>query len=486
MSSNISCNTSSLNSYIPSASKPWDMKRANHVYRRLAFGADLKELNKALAMEPQVLINSLVDNAKVLPVTDAPDWANKTRQDYIDEGKDFGEENGNNKREWRVQGVNDLLSDDLRGRLTLFWHNHFVTELGVYSCSNYLYNYYNILQTHALGNFKDFVRAIGISDAMLIYLNGFENTANEPNENYARELYELFTLGVDNGYTQADIVETSKALTGYNRKTDGFCSPIYFNNNTFNSDPKTIFGKTGNWDYDDVIDILFEEKAPLIAKFICTKIYKYFVSPVINESIIDDLASVFVIDFEISTVLKRLFKSEHFFDDEAIGTIIKSPYDVTHNYMKVTNFTIKEENKITVYSLNRIAGQELFNPVDVAGWQGDRDWINSSTLGGRWQGLEFFIQHTWRNYREELRDFAIDSSSSSNDPAIVTKSIIDRFVPKELHTQTDYDIATDIFKGDIPQNYYDDGIWNLNWDEVPSQVVLLLLHVTKIPEFQLK
>ena len=117
----------------------------------------------------------------------------------------------------------------------------------------------------------------------------FENTSAHPNENYARELYELFTLGVDNGYTQTDIVETSKALTGYNHRND-FCADIFFANGTFDASDKTIFDQTGNWGYDDVIDILFEQKGSLIAKFICTKLYKYFVSPVVNEDIVDDLA----------------------------------------------------------------------------------------------------------------------------------------------------------------------------------------------------
>jgi uncharacterized protein (DUF1800 family) len=318
-----------------------------------------------------------------------------------------------------------------------------------------------------------------------MYLNGFENTAASPNENYARELYELFTLGVDNGYTQTDIVETARALTGYNHR-EVFCDTIAFGTSTFDANEKTIFGRTGNWGYNDVIDILFEEKGLLIAKFICTKLYTYFVSPTVNESIVDDLASEFVLDFDIAKMLKRLFKSEHFFDDEAIGTLIKSPYDLTNHYLKTTNFTLNEIGFEAVFYYNVIAGQELFNPVDVAGWQGDKDWINSSTLGGRWQVMENFVWYTWNNFREELRDFALDTSDHSIDPAFITKSIIDRFVPKELHTETDYMIATDVFKGDIPQNYYDDGSWNLNWDTAPYQIVLLLLHIIKIPEFQLK
>ena len=147
--------------------------------------------------------------------------------------------------------------------------------------------------------------------------------------------------------------------------------------------------------------------------------------------------STFQIDFNIAEVLRRLFKSEHFFDDEAIGTIIKSPYDLSHNFLKTTNFTVNENARGTIYYYNYLAGQQLFSPVDVAGWQGDKTWINSSTLGGRWTTLESMIWYTWNNYREELRDFALDTSDHSIDPAFITKSIIDRFVPKELFTESD-------------------------------------------------
>ena len=479
------CNTDSLATYIPSSSKPWNMRRVNHLCRRLGFGVDMNGIHAALESTPEDLIDSFIDQAINMPPTPAPSWANMTYSDYIDNGLDFNVETQNNQQEWKLQTLNDLLNDGLRGRITLFWHNHFVTELESYYCSSYLYSYYHLLQTHCLGDFKEFVREMGLNEAMLIYLNGFENTSQEPNENYARELYELFTLCVDNGYTQTDIEETSRALTGYNH-WDDFCDQIYFNSSTFDSANKTIFGQEGNWGYDDVITILFEQKNTLIAKFICAKIYKYFVSPEINEAIVDDLASTFGADFNIANLLRRLFKSEHFFADEAIGTIVKSPYDLTHNFLLTTNFTVNQEDIGAIFYYNMLAGQELFNPVDVAGWQGDQDWINSSTLGGRWLGLENFIWYTWNHYQEELRDFAIATSDYSNDPAFITKSIIDRFVPNELYTLSDYDVATDIFKAEIPQIYYDDGSWNLNWDTVPYQLVLLFLHLTKIPEFQLK
>lgn len=480
-----SCNTASFNLFIPTTNNPWNEEKVNHLYRRLGFGVSKADIDSALTQTPRNHIEDLVQEAIALPTTDAPEWADWDYNDYIGMGLDFTETNQQYRYDWFIQAFNDLRSDGLRGRMTLFWSNHFVTEFQTYHCASYLYTYYNLLQTHALGNFKDFVREIGLCEAMLIYLNGFENTVAAPNENYARELYELFTLGVDNGYDQTDIVETAKALTGYNNRSV-FCGPITFNTNTFNSSEKTIFGRTGNWDYDDVIDILFEEKGSLIANFVCTKLYKYFVSPVINQDIIDEMAAIFSVDYNIGNVLKKLFKSEHFFDNEAIGSQIKSPYDLTHNYLKATDFTISYDIEKGLHYLNGVVGQQLFSPPDVAGWQGDHDWINASTLTGRWDLMGYLLYHTWDTNPEEFRTFAIDSSGNSNDAAYVTKSIIDRFIPKEFHETLDYDVATDVFKGDIPQNYFDDGLWSLSWSEVPYQVTLLLSHLTKIPEFQLK
>ncbi len=491
METSTSCNTSTLTVFVPTTDNPWNAEKANHIYRRLCFGASETELNAALSLTPEQFIDSLVDQAIATPVTPAPSWFNTSYQDYINAGLDPDEQIQNNHGEWRLLAFNSFLNGGLKARLNLFWSNHFVTQLDNYYCSSYLYKYYNLLETFSTGNFKDFVSAAGKNEAMLIYLNGFQNTAEAPNENYARELYELFTLGLNNGYNQTDIVETAKALTGYNRHIGNnpgntFCEPIVFNPDTYNNTDKVIFGRTGNWDYDDVITILFEEKAPLIAKFICEKLYKYFVSSTLNDAVINEMATIFVTDFNIANVLRTLFKSEHFFDTKTLGSIIKSPFDLTQNFIKVTGFNYTDDFKESIMWVNNTVGQYLFQPIDVAGWQGDRDWINSSTLTGRWQLCEYMIWTTWNEDPEAFRNFAIEISNTSTDPYIITRAIIDRFVPKELYTTLDYETATDIFKYNIPENYYTDGIWSLFFEQAPYQILLLLMHVTKMPEFQLK
>lgn len=480
-----SCITSTLQPYVPSTLNPWNAERIRHAYRRLGYDANKATIDASLALVPNDLINQLIDTSLNAPSWPEPVWADFTNDDYANLGFDFDEQTQENHREIFLEVMNQMQTTGLKGRLVLFWSNHFVTRLEDYYASNHLYEYYSTIEEHLLGNFQEFVRAIGKTSAMLVFLNGLENTNNSPNENYARELFELFTLGVDNGYTQNDIVETSKALTGYNHR-ENWTYPIYFDASTFDNSEKTIFNQTGNYDYDGLIDLLFEERAPQIAQFICKKLYSYFVSATVNETVVTEMASIFVQDFNISNVLRILFKSEHFFDSKTIGTQIKSPYDMTMSYLNITNFSLQEDHYEAMVWFNNVLGQQMFEPVDVAGWQGDRDWINSSTLTGRWEILQWTIWHTWNNFNEELRAFAIDSSNNSNDPYIVAKSIIDRFMPLELYSIEDYQAATDIFKHNLPENYYENQIWNLQYESVPYQVVLLLLHLIKLPEFQLK
>jgi len=482
-----SCNDAELIPYTPTSQNPWDTAKAKHIYRRLGFGAKQSDVDAALSLNPGGFIDTLVDTAAGQPPTPAPSWGYWSFSDYTD----YIPEGAQQAIDWRVQTVNDFMSEDLRGRLTLFWMNHFVTEYGSYEHAPYLFQYYNTIQIHALGNFKEFLRAIGINSTMLIYLNGFENTNVNPNENYAREFYELFTLGEANGYTQNDILETARALTGYNH-WDDYRAEIYFDNSTFDDGEKTIFGQTGLWGYDDVIDILFQEKENELAFYICEKLYRYFVSPSVDEfieqNIIQPLSDVFIANnFEIVPVLKLLFKSEHFFNERALGVIIKSPYDVILGFIKETEFFYDDELADGLVYYTELVGQELYDPPDVSGWQGDESWINSSTLIGRWQLLELYLAYLYDNDSgTSFIDLARNLSSDSNDPYYITEVVIDHFMSKKLFTIEDYEVATDIFKWDIPQNYYDEGLWNLSWAQAPIQVFLLLRHIATIPEFQLK
>lgn len=386
--------------------------------------------------------------------------------------------------------ANDARSGSLKTQLVLFWSNHFVTEQIVFDAPAYLYQQHIMRQTHAIGNFKDFVTAVGIDKAMLVYLNGLENIAEEPNENYARELYELFTLGVDNGYTQLDIQETARALTGYNTLVSRW-GEIDFNNDTFDSTSKTIFGQTGNWNYDDVIRILFENKAPLIANYICGKLYKHFVSPQLNEAIVSELAQTFLDnEFEIAPVLAQLFKSEHFFDDKSIGTIIKNPTDLLISFQKELEMDLSQSDsdldenvRLFFYNLN----YHFLNPPNVAGWPGDSDWLDSISITERWLRMGHQVAYQ-RNADENIfSDFILNLfDANESDVEFVAREIVNYFLSRELIHEEEYTEAIAVFKSGVPESYFTNNIWNVSSSEVPGQVFRLLRHIILIPEFQLK
>ena len=335
-----------------------------------------------------------------------------------------------------IRDRKDMINNGFRERLSLFWSNHFVIEFRDVNQPAYLYQYYALIQTHALGNFKTFVHEVGLAPAMLRYLNGYENKKNSPNENYARELYELFTLGEGNGYSQEDITETSRALTGYNR-FQTYLGIIEFNENTFDKGSKSIFGRQGNWGYTDVIDILFEEKKDLIAEFICTKIYRYFVSPQVEVSIVNDMARTLKQnEFEILPVLKQLFKSEHFFDSVNSNVLIKSPADLMLGLHHSLALQQKNSVDLEINLRNKCKemGQEIFSPVDVAGWQGDQDWINSETLPKRWEYADFLLIKYWQNDRTQFQTFIQDlvGNEETNSERVVTQLMYFMFCPFEI------------------------------------------------------
>ena len=488
VTTNPPCNTALLEQYVPSGANPWTSQKIKHLYRRLAYGTNLAGIDAGLALTPASIVDTIVDTAYNLNPTPPPSWGYFSLSDFTD----FDSENPENVNQWYIQTANDTITEGLRARLTMFWMNHFVTELDSYgSYAPYMFQYYNLMQTYALGNFKEFVRAVGVNSTMLIYLNGFENTSNNPNENYARELFELFTLGENNNYTQQDILQAARALTGYNHWDDPGAQ-IYFDQSTWDSDPKTVFGSEEFYTYDQLIDTLFDLRETEIAQFICTKLYKFFVSheydSLTQQDIINPLAQTLInANFEMVPMLKQLFKSQHFFDQSALGILIKSPFDVVFNYINEGNFFYDEPVLNGLVYHTGILGQQIYSPPDVSGWQRDQTWINTATLSARWQLMELFNGYLFNlGLQAQFVDLARELSSDSNDPFVITKAVVDFFNSKELFTEPDYQAATSVLKWEVPQNYYDDGIWSLDYETAPYQVYLLLNHLTKLPEFQLK
>lgn len=491
----LNCAVGSLDVYAPSAEAPWNEERIKHLYRRIGFGANRQMIENALTQNPADLIDRLIDEAIAKPNFPRPDWADWAISDY--DPDNITAQALEQFYEVITRWSSEFLDDNaLRAKLMLFWSNHFVTKAEDYNCPSYNYDYFRLLEENSLGNFRDFAHAIGTAPSMLIFLNGVQNTRFEPNENYARELFELFTLGRDNNYTQNDIVEAARALTGWNGFTEG-CAPITYVSQFHDSGPKTIFGQTGNWDYDGLIDLIFTQRATESATYICGELYHHYINREPNEDIIDGLAQIFLDNsFEIAPVLRALFKSEHFFDEAHVGGGIKSHIESVYGFIKEIDFPINDlvlpgafPNRpfINIHFANAELGQSLFDPPNVAGWPGDRDWINSSTLTSRWNLSDFFIFDLFQNQRNTLILWVQSLVDNSNDPEFITKRIIDFFISKELQTEQDYANGLMAFKWEVPENYFEDGSWNLDWDQeiVGAQIAFLIRFVSRLPEFQM-
>ena len=498
----VNCNTAPLTPYAP----PLDKTRVEHLFRRAGFSASVQTVDQSVGQTAGALVDSLVNDALALPPLPAPAWQDWNRANYPADDDAAGPIIRSQRDSWRLDYTQALLDNNLRDRMSFFWSNHFVTELEIYESPSYLYYYTDCLQRNALGNFKTFVSEIGLTYAMLYYLDGVYNNGDNPNENYARELYELFTLGEGNGYTEQDIIETARARSGYTERGEERWDPVIFDITTFDPGVKTILGQSGTWGYDDVIDILFEQRPNEIATFICRKIYEFLVHPDSNdatgnaEAIISGMATTFISNnFELAPVVSQLLKSQHFFDDNAIGVIIKSPFDYYLNFINETGFAYDDTNLSFALESSRLIGQELFEPVDVAGWQRDRQWINTNFIIGRWLTIEVMIQGFFQANQEQFRTLAMDAvgpaDSNTSNPETVVRALVDKFLPKGLLTPQDFENAMDVFKiDDVPENYYGSdnipgglGLWMLAVSpEVPQQVFLLLMYLSRQPEFQLK
>jgi len=260
-------------------------------------------------------------------------------------------------------------SEEINERMTLFWANVFVCKDNVVP---YVQKYNNTLRKYALGNFKDFIKAVSKEPAMIKYLNTNKNRKDYPNENFGRELMELFTLGAGN-YTEKDVREAARAFTGYGFKINGNFQ-LYSKQHDYGI--KNFMGWKANLDGDDIIAIICKQRA--CAEFICTKLYTYFVNEKPNDVHIAALVDAFYPGYEIKDVMQYMFTTDWFYAEENIGTKIKSPIDLLTSINKVVpyHFTERKEH---IY-IQRLTGQLLMHPPNVAGWKGGRSWINTNTL----------------------------------------------------------------------------------------------------------
>src|SRR3954468_24011627 len=268
--------------------------------------------------------------------------------------------------------LNEMINSQaqLREKMSLFWHGHFASRN-----LNILYQQQllDAIRRNALGNFGDMLKEVSKSAAMINFLNNNQNRKDHPNENFAREVMELFTMGRGN-YTEQDVKEAARAFTGWGATAKG---EFVFRRFQHDYGSKTVLGKTGNFDGDEVLEILLEQKQT--ARFISQKIYRFFVNDTLDQQKADWLADRFYkSDYDIGKLMEDIFTGDWFYDEKNIGCKIKSPVELLVGIQRM--LPMKLENEEALLLLQRLLGQILFYPPNVAGWPGGKTWIDSSTL----------------------------------------------------------------------------------------------------------
>lgn len=269
---------------------------------------------------------------------------------------------------WMHEMVNT--SAQLREKMAFFWHGHFACRnLNVF----YQQGLLDVIRRNALGNFRTLLNEVSRSAAMLNFLNNQQNRKDHPNENFAREVMELFTLGRGH-YTENDIKDAARAFTGWSANVKG---EYVFRKFQHDFGTKTVLGRTGNFDGGEVLDILLEEKQT--ARYISNKIYRFFVNENADNEKSEWLADRFYkSDYDIGKLMEDIFTSDWFYDEKNVGTRIKSPVELLVGIQRM--LPMKVENEEALMVLQRILGQILFYPPNVAGWPGGKSWIDSSSL----------------------------------------------------------------------------------------------------------
>ncbi|MEO5929892.1 MAG: DUF1800 domain-containing protein [Candidatus Kapaibacterium sp.] len=489
-----------LSPYVPRADKPWDEHRAAHLLRRAGFGFSWSDLNTALQSTPTALVDAMLKSSAApappgswvtqIPPTQITDT---DRTQFYTWVRDM--------QEWWINLMMQP-QNALREKMVLFWHNHFVSEYTKVEVTQHLYNQNQLFRQNAFGMFNDLTKKVSVDPAMLIYLDGATSRQGNPNENYARELMELFTLGAGaykDGtphYSEKDIVEMAKALTGWT--VNGLTGE--FKSARFDSGSKTIFGKTGNFglapNTTNVIDHIFSQDDKDIvnhkraAVYICTKLYQFFVSETPDMDIVAGMAQTLVDSYwMIGPVLKQLLTSEHFFDDNVIGAKIKSPADFVLGSMRQFSLTpafARNNSDVArpeTHDPNvamAFLSQWLLYPPNVKGWLGGRTWISSATVPLRIRYSKMWIEPIPGALPWNFNPVTfVKSLPDSDDAEKLLGHMIALLLPLGISDESKQGLLDELLGGGPAYE------WNPDASNAATRIRACLIRMTNLGEYQL-
>mgnify|MGYP003345886032 FL=1 len=316
-------------------------------------------------------------------------------------------------------------ANPLAEKVALFWHNHFATSNDKVRSIPQMLAQNELIRTHGLGSFKSLLHGMSRDTAMLVWLDGNANRKRHPNENFAREIMELFALGVGN-YTEKDIQEAARAFSGWHVREGAF----WFNQLQHDESTKTVFGKSGNFDGAAIVDLCLEQ--PACARFLGMKLLKTFVCPDPSTEQIDAVAArIRAHDYNMSPVMRELFSSQLFFGASCRRNVIKSPLDLVVGSLRSLAATVKWP---PVARLLANLGQDVFEPPSVKGWEGGRLWINSSSILLR---TNFATELASGDQIATLRTAILDMAAGASDAVAtqIEKLLLGGHTDAALHSE---------------------------------------------------
>lgn len=353
--------------YFPLGANPWDGVKVAHLYRRAAFGVSWETIRRGVESTPDRLVAQLVEGG------DGQAAFDEECGGLLEGALASGE-----PRQLKAVWLYRLLYSPhpLAERMTLFWHDHFATSNAKVNDLRLMQRQNDVLRRHALGHFGEMLQEITRDPAMMVWLDSQLNKKGRPNENYAREIFELFSLGVGR-YSEKDIQEAARALTGW-EVVDG--RAVFFPEHHDDGE-KTILGRTGRWAAGDVVRIALQQ--PACARFLVRKLFGELVSETVepSEEMLAPLADGFRLrNYDIAWLVETILGSWVFYSPAAIGQKVKGPVDFAVGAVRML---AGRASPLELADLCDQLGQSLFYPPSVKGWDGGDAWLNSTTLLGR-------------------------------------------------------------------------------------------------------
>jgi uncharacterized protein (DUF1800 family) len=374
-----------------------DIDDARFFLTRIGFAPDNAELAQYAGLTRAQAVDKALAGARNVAVTPLPDWVAEPIPVRIernawtpDQRREQQRQLGRRYELLRAWWVREMLNtpSPLTERMTLFWHTHFTSGQDKVQYPQLMARQNQLLREHALGNFGELLHDVAKDPAMLLYLDGASNRKGKPNENFAREVMELFTLG-EGHYTQCDVADAARAYTGWSLDPD--TQAYAWHANQHDDGEKTVLGRTGRFDGDQVLDILLAR--PETATFVTTKLWREFISATPDPVRIEPMATQFrASGYEIRVALRSLLLSDAFWRDDNRGILVKSPVEFVIGTLRA--FDVGYDDTAPFAAQMRALGQNLFYPPNVKGWPGGTAWINSSTLLARKQFVERLFRAT--------------------------------------------------------------------------------------------